>query len=114
MAWWDSPLERRSIQSWMRVWTVDGARLGWVRFSSSDTLYVRPRRLSRRLFGVPLASVARVTGKGVYVTRMRSELRELARDELPHDAPMRVLPLAEPDRAPAGRVHRNAAGGRDL
>ena len=46
MAWWDSALERRSIQAGMRVRTQEGKRLGRVRFIGREVLYVRPWRFS--------------------------------------------------------------------
>jgi hypothetical protein len=98
MAWWDSPLERRSIQAGMRVQMQDGKRLGRVMFIGRDVLYVRPWLFSsrRREFAVPLSRVARVTGRGVYVQGSPSELHEPAGDRLLHDIPTQVHPLAEP------------------
>jgi hypothetical protein len=97
MAWWDSPLERRSIQAGMRVRAQDGKRLGRVMFIGRDVLYVRPWRFSsrRRQFAVPLSRVARVTGQGVYVQGAPSELHEPVGDRLLHDIPTQVHPLAE-------------------
>lgn len=97
MAWWDSPLERRSIQAGMRVQTQDGKRLGRVMFIGREVLYVRPGRFSsrRRQFAVPLSRVARVTGRGVHVQGAPSELHEPVGDRLLHDIPTQVHPLAE-------------------
>jgi hypothetical protein len=95
MAWWDSALERRSIQAGMRVQTVDGTRLGRVGLIGRDVLYVRPWRFSRREFTVPLSRVTRVTGGAVFVTGAPSELREPVGDRLLHDIPTFVHPLAE-------------------
>jgi hypothetical protein len=97
MAWWDSALERRSIQAGMRLQTQDGKRLGRVMFIGRDVLYVRPWRFSsrRREFAVPLSRVARVTGRGVYVQGAPSELREPVGDRLHHDIPTHIHPLAE-------------------
>ena len=96
MAWWDSPLERRSIQAGMRVQTLEGARLGRVLFIGREVLYVRPWRFSRRQFAVPLSRVARVTGQGVYVEGKPAELREPVGDRLCHDIPTHIHPLTEP------------------
>ncbi len=95
MAWWDSALERRSIQAGMRVQTLDGTRLGRVLLIGQDVLYVRPWRFSRREFAVPLSRVTRVTGGAVSVTGAPPELREPVGDRLLHDIPTHVLPLAE-------------------
>jgi hypothetical protein len=103
MAWWDSALERRSIQAGMRVRTQEGKRLGRVLLIGREVLYVRPWRFSRREFAVPLARVARVTGAGVYVTGSPSELREPVGDRLAHDIPTHIHPLAEP--ATTGHAH---------
>ena len=103
MAWWDSPMERRSIQSGMRVLTQDGARLGRVLLIGREVLYVRPWRLSRREFAVPLSRITRVTGRGVYVMGTSAELHEPAGDRLLHDIPTHNHPLAEP--ASAGHTH---------
>jgi translation elongation factor EF-Tu-like GTPase len=67
MAWTDSPLERRSIQSGMRVQTQDGSRLGRVMVIGREALYVRPWRFSRREFKIPLDRVTQVSGRGVVV-----------------------------------------------
>jgi hypothetical protein len=96
MAWWDSALERRSIQSGMRVETLEGARLGRVKLIGREVLYVRPWRFSRRAFAVPLSRVVRVTGPSVYVTGASSEELAHAEERLLHDIPTHVLPLAEP------------------
>jgi hypothetical protein len=96
MAWWDSALERRSIQSGMRVQTPEGKRLGRVLLIGRDVLYVRPWRFSRREFAVPLSRVTGVTGGAVYVTGAPSELREPVGDRVLHDIPTHVHPLAEP------------------
>ncbi|MDY7227815.1 PRC-barrel domain containing protein [Hyalangium rubrum] len=95
MAWWDSPLERRSIQAGMRVQTQQGERLGRVRLIGREVLYVRPWRFSRREFAVPLARVARVTGGSVYVRGTPSEVCEPLGDRLQRDIPTQVHPLAE-------------------
>ena len=96
MAWWDSALERRSIQAGMRVSTLEGKRLGRVLLIGREVLYVRPWRFSRKEFAVPLSRVARVTGRGVYVEGTPSELRQPVGDRLLHDIPTQVHPLAEP------------------
>lgn len=103
MAWWDSPLERRSIQAGMPVRTLGGQRLGRVLLIGREVLYVRPRRFSRKEFAVPLSRVARVTGGGVYVEGSPSELREPAGDRAQHDILTHVHPLAEPPNT--GHVH---------
>jgi hypothetical protein len=103
MAWWDSALERRSIQTGMRVRTPEGTRLGRVMLIGRDVLYVRPWPLSRREFAVPLSRVTRVTGGAVYVMGSPSELREPAGDRLLHDIPTHIHPLAE--AAAAGAAH---------
>ncbi|WP_224368975.1 PRC-barrel domain containing protein [Hyalangium versicolor] len=103
MAWWDSALERRSIQAGMRVLTQEGARLGRVLLIGREVLYVRPWRFSRREFAVPLSRITRVTGRGVYVTGTPSELHEPVGDRLLHDIPTHIHPLAEP--ASTGHVH---------
>ncbi|MFL5346721.1 MAG: PRC-barrel domain containing protein [Hyalangium sp.] len=95
MAWWDSAMERRSIQAGMRVQTREGTRLGRVLLIGRDVLYVRPWRFSRREFAVPLSRVTRVTGGAVHVTGAPSELREPVGDRLLHDIPTQVHPLAE-------------------
>jgi hypothetical protein len=95
MAWWDSAMERRSIQSGMKVRTQEGTRLGRVMFIGRDVLYVRPWRFSRREFAVPLSRVVRVTGRGVDVAGPPSELHEPVGDRLLHDIPTQVHPLAE-------------------
>lgn len=97
MAWWDSALERRSIQAGMRVLTQEGKRLGRVMLIGRDVLYVRPWRFSsrRREFAVPLSRLARVTGRGVVVQGAPSELHEPVGDRLLHDIPTHIHPLAE-------------------
>jgi hypothetical protein len=97
MAWWDSALERRSIQAGMRVRTQDGKRLGRVMLIGRDVLYVRPWGFSlrRHEFAVPLSRVARVTGRGVYVRGVTSELHEPVGERLLHDIPTHIHPLAE-------------------
>ena len=95
MAWWDSPMERRSIQSGMRVQTQDGKRMGRVHLIGREVLYVRPRWFSRREYAVPLSRVSQVTGRGVYVTGTQAELHESTGDQLLHDIPTRNHPLAE-------------------
>jgi hypothetical protein len=104
MAWWDSTLERRSIQAGMRVRTLEGARLGRVLLIGREVLYVRPWRFSRREFAVPLSRVARVTGRGVYVAGQPAELREPVGDRLRHDIPTHIHPLAEPAAAGHSRA----------
>jgi hypothetical protein len=103
MAWWDSALERRSIQAGMRVQTQDGTRLGQVMLIGQEVLYVRPRGFSgrRREFAVPLSRVTRVTGRGVCLQGSPSELRQPIGDRLLHDIPTLTLPLAE---LPAGHA----------
>lgn len=96
MAWWDSPLERRSIQSGMRVETVKGERLGRVLLIGREVLYVRPWRFSRREWAVPLSRVERVTGGRVYVAGAPAELRQPVGDRLRHDIPTHIHPLTEP------------------
>jgi hypothetical protein len=96
MAWWDSALERRSIQAGMRVRTLDGVRLGRVLLIGREVLYIRPWRFSRREFAVPLSRVVRVTGEGVYVAGAPSEVCEPVGDRLLHDIPTHIHPLAEP------------------
>lgn len=95
MAWWDSPIERRSIQEGMRVLTQDGKRLGRVHLIGREVLYVRPWLFSRREFAVPLSRITRVAGQGVYVTGTPTELHEPIGDHLLHDIPTHVHPLAE-------------------
>jgi hypothetical protein len=95
MAWWDSPIERRSIQAGMRVLAQDGERLGRVHLIGREVLYVRPWHFSRREFAVPLSRITQVTGRGVYVTGTRAELHEPSGDQLLHDIPTQVHPLAE-------------------
>jgi hypothetical protein len=97
MAWWDSALERRSIQSGMRVRTQDGERLGRVMLIGRDVLYVRPWGFSsrRREFAVPLSRVVRVTGRGVVVQGAPSELREPVGERRLYDIPTHNHPLAE-------------------
>ncbi len=97
MAWWDSALERRSIQAGMRVLTQEGKRLGRVMLIGRDVLYVRPWGFSsrRREFAVPLSRLARVTGRGVVVQGAPSELHEPVGDRLLHDIPTHIHPLAE-------------------
>ncbi len=99
MAWWDSPLERRSIQSGMRVRTLEGRRLGRVRLIGREVLYVRTGRLSRRECAVPLSRVARVTGGFVYVAGAPGELCEPVGDRLRQDIPTHIHPLTEPATA---------------
>lgn len=98
MAWWDSALERRSIQAGMRVLTQEGKRLGRVMLIGHEVLYVRPWRFAPRwrAFVVPLSRVTRVTGEGVYVQGAPSELQEPVGDRLRHDIPTQVHPLVEP------------------
>jgi hypothetical protein len=103
MAWWDSALERRSIQAGMPVRTLEGKRLGRVLLIGREVLYVRPWRFSRREFAVPLSKVARVTGGGVYVEGASSELLEPVGDRLAHDIPTHIHPLTEP--ATTGHTH---------
>jgi len=97
MAWWDSAMERRSIQSGMRVQTREGTRLGRVMLIGRDVLYVRPWGFSRRRreFAVPLSRVTGVTGGRVYVQGAPSELREPVGDRYLHDIPSHIHPLAE-------------------
>ncbi|ADO68906.1 PRC-barrel domain-containing protein [Stigmatella aurantiaca] len=102
MAWTDSPLERRSIQSGMRVQTEDGSRLGKVRLIGREVLYVRPWRFSRREYTVPLDRVTRVTGRGVFVAGAPAELCRPAGDAVHHEIPTHVLPLTEPPAAGHG------------
>ena len=106
MAWWDSSMERRSIQSGMRVQTQDGKRLGRVMLIGREVLYVRPWGFSRRRreFAVPLSRVARVTGRGVFVQGAPSELHEPVGDRLLHDIPTQVHPLAEASATGHGRA----------
>jgi hypothetical protein len=103
MKQWESALERRSIQSGMRVRTLEGQRLGRVLLIGREVLYVRPWRFSRREFAVPLSRVARVTGRGVEVVGTPSELCEPAGDRAAHDILTHIHPLAEP--ASTGHVH---------
>jgi hypothetical protein len=103
MAWWDSALERRSIQAGMRVRTLKGERLGRVLLIGREVLYVRPWRFSRREFAVPLSRVARVTGGGVYVAGTPAELHEPAGDRAEHDILTHIHPLAE--ASGTGQVH---------
>lgn len=103
MAWWDSALERRSIQAGMRVSTTGGQRLGRVLLIGREVLYVRPWRFSRREFAVPLSRVKRVTGMGVYVEGSPAELHEPVGDRLEHDIITHIHPLTEP--ASTGHTH---------
>ncbi len=96
MAWWDSALERRSIQSGMKVRGTEGGQLGRVRFIGSEVLYVRPWRFSRREYTVPLSRVSRVTGGAVYVQGRADEPLQPAGDQRHHDVLTQVRPLAEP------------------
>jgi hypothetical protein len=97
MAWWDSAMERRSIQAGMRVQTREGTRLGQVILIGREVLYVRPWRFSRKRkeFAVPLSRVTGVTGGRVYVQGSPSELREPVGDRYLHDIPTHNHPLAE-------------------
>lgn len=100
---WESALERRSIQSGMRVRTLEGRRLGRVQLIGREVLYVRPWRFSRKEFAVPLSRVARVTGRGVEVAGSPAELCEPAGDRAEHDILTHIHPLAEPGGT--GHVH---------
>ncbi|WP_224246781.1 PRC-barrel domain containing protein [Hyalangium gracile] len=95
MAWWDSAMERRSIQAGMRVRTQDGKRLGWVLLIGREVLYVRPWRFSRREYAVPLSRVTGVTGRAVTVTGTPAELCQPVGERLLHDIPTHIHPLAE-------------------
>jgi len=95
MAWWDSAMERRSIQSGMRVQTRDGTRLGRVLMIGREVLYVRPWRFSRKEFAVPLSRITGVSGRAVSVAGAPSELCEPVGDRLLHDIPTHIHPLAE-------------------
>lgn len=97
MAWWDSPVERRSIQTGMRVRTQDGQRLGRVFLIGREVMYVRPWGFSRKRkeFAVPLSRVTAVTGGHVSVQGSPSELHEPVGDRYLHDIPTHIHPLAE-------------------
>jgi hypothetical protein len=96
MVWTDSPLERRSIQSGMRVQTEDGSRLGRVMVIGRESLYVRPWRFSRREFRVPLARVTRVTGRAVVVAGSPPEVCQPAGDASHQEVVTHIHPLTEP------------------
>lgn len=104
MAWWDSSMERRSIQAGMRVQTQDGKRLGRVILIGREVMYVRPWRFSpkRKEFAVPLSRVAAVKGGQVSVQGTPAELHEPVGDRYLHDIPTHIHPLAE--AAPAGHA----------
>jgi len=97
MAWWDSSMERRSIQAGMRVETREGTRLGRVILIGRDVLYVRPWRFSskRKEFAVPLSRITGVTGGRVYVQGSHAELHQPVGDRYAHDIPTHIHPLAE-------------------
>lgn len=104
MAWTDSPLERRSIQSGMRVQTEDGLRLGRVMVIGREAIYVRPWRFSRRELKVRLDRVTRVTGRGVIVAGGPPAPTLPAGQASHHEVVTHIHPLAEPSvtgQAPA-------------
>ncbi|SEU34538.1 hypothetical protein [Stigmatella erecta] len=104
MAWTDSPLERRSIQSGMRVQTEDGSRLGRVRVIGREAIYVRPWRFSRREFQVPLDRVTRVTGRGVIVAGGPPAPFQRAGQASLHEVVTYIHPLTEPPTPGQGPV----------
>jgi hypothetical protein len=105
MAWWNSSMERRSIQAGMRVQTQEGKRLGRVILIGREVLYVRPWRFSskRREFAVPLSRVTGVTGGRVSVQGSPSELQEPVGNRYDHDITTHIHPLAE--AATTGHAH---------
>ncbi len=96
MAWMDSPFERRTIRSGMRVRTEDGTKLGRVAMIGREVVYVQRHRFSRDWRAVSLARVCRVTGGDVYVTGTPAEVSEgVTRERLRTDIPTYTHPLAE-------------------
>jgi hypothetical protein len=98
VAWWESPFERRSIQYWMKVHDQDGKVLGRVACIGETVLFVR-RRFSRKVWAVPLSRVARVTGRGVYVSGRAREALEPEGGRLHAELVTATFPLAEPPRS---------------
>ncbi|QRK10049.1 PRC-barrel domain containing protein [Archangium violaceum] len=93
--WLESPFERKSIQHWMKVLDQDGKVLGRVDCVGETVLFVR-RRFSRKLWAVPLARVARVTGKGVHVAGRKREVLEPEAGRKHAELVTATYPLAEP------------------
>ena len=60
MAFDDTPFERRSIISGMRVRASDGKLLGYVALIGQEHLYVRRSPFNRHWKEVPLSAVGRV------------------------------------------------------
>ncbi|XXF77498.1 PRC-barrel domain containing protein [Myxococcaceae bacterium GXIMD 01537] len=91
----DSPYERRSIQSGMRVRAGDGQVLGRVAFIGRERLYLRRQRFARvdHWRAVPLTRVERLLGGDVIVQGADTEPVSL--EAFHADVPTATYPLAE-------------------